>query len=89
MQLREEEDGVVNLFSEPKSMKIDYSEIFKKLGKSSEGQGNWPYGKIVGDIQNQMLTIRITTKHILILDQYNTIKYIFENRNILSIIYVD
>ena len=44
---------------------------------------------IVGEIQHGDTTIRITTRHILLLDADKKITKVFANRNIMRFIYVD
>ena len=62
---------------------IDYSPIFNKAGE------NVKPGRMIGEIKSQGKTIRITTKHILIMDEDLTIIHVFENRNIAKFLYVD
>ena len=87
--MKERTGGRVEIDKENPSSasKINYTELFNKIGGKVDG--SWPYGKIVGDIKDKKLTIRITTKHIIILDQHMVIKSVFENRNILRFVYVD
>ena len=44
---------------------------------------------MIGEIQHEGVTIRITTKHVVLLDREMKITHVFANRNIARFIYVD
>ena len=44
---------------------------------------------MLGEISHAGVTIRVTTKHLVLLDEDRKISHVFANRNIASFIYVD
>ena len=61
---------------------VNYDPIFDKA-QSKAGH------RMLGEIRHEGKTIRITTRHVFIMDEDMVITHVYENRNIARFIYVD
>ena len=85
LELKFDEDKVTLLSERPK--KTDYSQIDQKV--SSVGGTSLSKERFLGEISKDDKIIRITSKHILMLNQNRDIEKVFENRYIQNFIFVD
>ena len=84
--LKEEgDDGKVVIESEMKA-RINNQPVLDKI--SDIGSANIKE-KLLGEIMYGQDSVKITNKHIILLDSNMQIKQVFENRNIQNFIYAD
>ena len=81
----DEGEGEV-VINQEHSSTIDHGKIYKKIAEIGEQKSE---EKLLGEIMFGQDTVKITSKHIILLDNDMKIKQIFENRNVCNFIYAD
>ena len=84
LHLVERDRGTIEV-EEPVLSKVDYGPIFEKAGTKA-------HHRMLGEIRHEGKTIRITTRHVFIMEGEGDdmeITHVYENRNIARFIYVD
>ena len=86
LDLREDgQTGKIFISREEKAI-INHEQIDSKIDGINTAKGK---EKLLGEIMFGNDMVKITNKHILLLDSHMQIKQVFENRNIQNFIYAD